>query len=101
MNCSATSTCLRKWGSSVTAASDASPFFAISNAANKASVTLVMAETTTIGRLSDWLEITLNTRSKAATSPTDVPPNFITVGAKLSLKISKSSTVSYGNVKFP
>jgi hypothetical protein len=41
------------------------------------------------------------TRSKAATSPTDVPPNFITVGPDARLKSGMSSTVCYVFVKLP
>ena len=49
IKCFETSTCRSKCGSSDPNASAKSPFFAVSNAASKASVTFVIAETTRTG----------------------------------------------------
>jgi hypothetical protein len=49
-------------------------------AASSASVTRVIAETTTTGDSSLCMAIIPEARSNASASPTEVPPNFITIG---------------------
>src|SRR4029078_4252029 len=51
-------------------------------AANNASVTPLIAETTTTGNAARSAETMRATFSMAAASATDVPPNFITIGIR-------------------